>query len=186
MTDIFQGQRVRLRAIEAANWEFFYHWNFETEDARLLYEIPFPQTRDRVRAWADEQARKEAKQEIFNFQIERLDGELVGTISTHHCDPRCGTFMYGVAVRSDYRRQGYAREAVGLVLRYYFQERRYQKVNVEVFSFNEPSMRLHERLGFTLEGRLRRMIYTRGQFFDLLNYGLTREEFEASEWQPGG
>ena len=38
-------------------------------------------------------------------------------------------------------------------------------------------MRLHERLGFTLEGRLRRMIYSNGQHHDLLYYGITAEEF---------
>ena len=41
------------------------------------------------------------------------------------------------------------------------------------------SIRLHEKLGFQLEGRLRRMIYTNGQFFDELLFGLTAEEFAA-------
>jgi RimJ/RimL family protein N-acetyltransferase len=180
MTNIFQGDLVRLRAIESANWEVFYQWDMDTDDARLLYEIPFPTLRDRVQAWAETQAKSEAKQDNFDFQVERLDGEVVGTISTHHCNPRCGTFMYGLAVLPPHRRKGYASEAVRLILRYYFEERRYQKVNAEVFNFNEPSKRLHERLGFVLEGRLRRMIYTQGQFHDVLIYGLTKEEFEAS------
>ena len=62
---------------------------------------------------------------------------------------------------------------------------RYQKVNAEVYAFNEPSMRLHERMGFTLEGRLRRMIYTGGEYHDALFYGMTREEFESSAWGRG-
>jgi len=45
-------------------------------------------------------------------------------------------------------------------------------------------MALHERLGFTLEGRLRRMIYTEGTFHDKLIYGLTQEEFAAATWKP--
>jgi RimJ/RimL family protein N-acetyltransferase len=89
--------------------------------------------------------------------------------------------MYGIAVLPQHQRKGYASEAIRLVLRYYFGERRYQKCTVEVFSFNEPSQRLHEALGFTLEGRLRRMIYTNGVFYDALLYGITREEFEAQQ-----
>jgi RimJ/RimL family protein N-acetyltransferase len=64
-----------------------------------------------------------------------------------------------------------------LVLRYYFQELRYQKVTVRVYSFNDASIRLHEKLGFQLEGRLRRTVYTNGEYFDELIYGLTVEEF---------
>ena len=86
--------------------------------------------------------------------------------------------MYGVAVHPDHRRKGYASEAVRLVLRYYFHERRYQKVNASVYSFNQPSIQFHERFGFVLEGRLRRMIYSSGEYHDELIFGMTREEFE--------
>jgi RimJ/RimL family protein N-acetyltransferase len=32
-------------------------------------------------------------------------------------------------------------------------------------------------VGFQLEGRIRRMVYMRGQYFDELYFGMTREEF---------
>ena len=64
-----------------------------------------------------------------------------------------------------------------MVLRYYFRELRYQKATVNVFSFNEASARLHESLGFQLEGRLRRTVFTDGELFDELIYGITVEEF---------
>jgi RimJ/RimL family protein N-acetyltransferase len=38
-------------------------------------------------------------------------------------------------------------------------------------------MRLHESLGFQVEGRLRRMVYTDGGFHDEVVYGMTVEEF---------
>jgi RimJ/RimL family protein N-acetyltransferase len=116
------------------------------------------------------------------FQIEQLDSELVGNINVHTVNRRCGTFMYGLSIRPTLRRQGYGSEAIGLVLRFYFHERRYQKVNAEVYGFNEASIRMHEKLGFVLEGRLRRMQYSGGQYHDSLIYGMTREEFDAREW----
>jgi UDP-N-acetylglucosamine:LPS N-acetylglucosamine transferase len=56
---------------------------------------------------------------------------------------------------------------------------RYQKVNADVYSFNKTSAHLQERLGFTLEGCVRRMVYTQGKHYDLLVFGLTAEEFAA-------
>ncbi|HEX2905466.1 MAG TPA: GNAT family protein [Phototrophicaceae bacterium] len=182
MSNIFQGRRVRLRAVETADWEIWYNAEPNTDDGRLAYEIPFPASAEQVRANVENLAKSGAPGDEFRFMIERLDGEYVGTLNTHTLNPRCGTFMYGIGIIPQYRQQGFASEAVRLVLRYYFWERRYQKVNAEVYSFNAASMRLHERLGFTLEGRLRRMIFTGGQYYDALIYGQTREEFEASGW----
>jgi RimJ/RimL family protein N-acetyltransferase len=118
--------------------------------------------------------------DAFRFVIVDSSGDVIGDLTTHHCDPRTGAFSYGITIRREQRRKGYATEAIALVLRYYFQELRYQKVTVHVFSFNEASARLHERLGFQLEGRIRRTIFTRGAYFDELIYGLTVEEFAAA------
>lgn len=184
MNNIFVGRSVRLRAVEIEDWQGAYEANREsTEGGRLTDEIWFPMSRLQAHIWAEEQARNGARGDMFRFMIERLDGAEVGNITTHTVNPRAGTFMYGLGIRSEHRRSGFASEAIRLVLRYYFWERRYQKVNAEVYSFNTPSIRLHERLGFVLEGRLRRVIYTGGQFYDALIFGMTREEFESSGWE---
>jgi RimJ/RimL family protein N-acetyltransferase len=87
--------------------------------------------------------------------------------------------MYGLVIAAAHQRRGYAREAVQLVLRYYFEELNYQKVTVDVYDYNEVSRRFHESLGFTLEGRIRRTLYTDGKHHDELVYGLLREEFKS-------
>lgn len=178
MPNVFQGNRVRLRAIEPSDWEFFVPNELDTDSGRLTDEIWFPSSHDSIRAWAEKQA-KRPEGEAFRFAIETLDGAFAGTINTDSVNPRCGTFMYGLAIPPEQRRKGYASDAIRVVLRYYFHERRYQKVNAEVYSFNIPSQHLHGSLGFTLEGRLRRMIYSGGSFHDALIYGMTREEFDG-------
>lgn len=180
MTSIFQGKLVRLRAVEPGDWETHWRWDMDTEVARMSYEIPFPQTAARTQAWAEEEAKRGAQNDVFRFQMETLGGELAGTINTFDCNLRNGTFWYGLGVLPMHQRKGIASEAVRLVLRYYFEERRYQKCSVYVYDFNAPSQRLHESLGFTQEGRLRRMIYSGGEHHDVLVYGITKEEFAAS------
>ncbi len=178
--NLFTGQHVRLRAVEPSDWEAFDEWNDDTQAAREAYFIPFPRGRDAQQRWTAERALDVPKDDAFRFIIARIeDNAPVGTLNTHTCDARNGTFMYGLAIGSRHRRKGYAAEAIRLVLRYYFEELRYQKVTVEVYAFNEASIRLHERQGFTLEGRLRRMVYTGGSYHDVLLFGLTAEEFAA-------
>src|SRR5690606_510726 len=183
MPNIFQGKLVRLRAIEPSDWEILYEWDqTDSDGARMSYEISFPVPREEAKARTERESKYTAESDVFRFQIERLDRELVGNIGVHTLNRRCGTFMYGLYIAPTHRQQGYASEAIALLLRFYFHERRYQKVNTEVYSFNEPSIRLHERLGFVLVGRMRRMQYSGGQFHDTLIYGMTREEYDARDW----
>ena len=181
MDNLFKGQRVRLRAVEVEDWEYFYRMDDQTtEYGRLTDEVWFPSSKESAKAWTEVQAKAKSDQDEFRFQIETVEGGLlVGTMNTHTTNPRVGTFMYGIAIGAEHQGKGYGSEAVRLLLRYFFNERRYQKVNAEVYSFKTPSIRFHERLGFTLEGRLRRMVYSGGQYHDALIYGMTREEFEA-------
>jgi len=106
-----------------------------------------------------------------------LDGELVGSINSTDCNPQSGTFSYGISIFAEHRRSGYALDAVRILLRYYFEERRYHRAGATVYGFNEPSIALQEQLGFQLEGRQREMIFTKGKRHDVLLFGLTADEF---------
>ena len=115
--------------------------------------------------------------ETFRFMIEDLEGNTVGSINAHDVDARMGTFSYGLGIYEPYRRRGYAREAILLLLRFYFLELRMHKCNTAAYSFNEASIGLHRSLGFVEEGRLRESVYTKGRYFDDVCFGTTREEF---------
>jgi RimJ/RimL family protein N-acetyltransferase len=175
--NIWEGSKVRLRAIEEADWERHFEWDQDSDMARLSYMVFHPRSCEATRRATQETSLKQPENDEYAFAVETLAGEHVGGASTHHCDLRSGTFSYGLAIQSTQRRQGYASDAIYLILRYMFEERRYQKVNVNVYAFNEASIRLHDKMGFQLEGRLRRTIYTEGEFHDMLYYGMTAEEF---------
>jgi len=175
----WQGQKVRLRGIEPEDWQYYILWDQDTEAARSLYFVPPPQSVEACRKMTAERSLKRGENEVFDWMIDNLKGETVGSINTHSVERRYGTFSYGVFIQQEYRGQGYADEAVRMLLRYYFDELGYQKCTVGVYEFNMGSVRLHEKLGFQLEGRIRRMIYTKGIYHDELRYGITADEFRA-------
>jgi RimJ/RimL family protein N-acetyltransferase len=175
---IWCGERVRLRALEVRDGETYQAWNFDDEMTRNLWHIPFPQSPEAGRRWIEGAVAAQPDGDNVRFAIESLaTGEVVGDVTMHDCDRRFGTFSFGVGVKSGERRRGYAAEAIAIVLRYFFEELRYQKAFVGVYSFNEASLGLFAHLGFVQEGRQRRMVYTRGHYFDLVLLGMTAEEF---------
>lgn len=178
--NFWQGKHVRLRGVEPSDATTFFEWNLDSEMARNLDFVWPPVSQAQVSTWVEEVSQKKMEDGMFTWVIEDASGTAVGSISTHHCNPRNGTFSYGVNVARQHQRQGYAAEAIALVLRYYFEELRYQKVTVQVNSFNEASAALHEKLGFLREGTLRRMVYSGGAYYDAHWYGMTKEEWEQS------
>ncbi|MFJ3779383.1 GNAT family N-acetyltransferase [Streptomyces sp. NPDC090075] len=76
-------------------------------------------------------------------------------MACHDADPNMGWFECGVTMGVDHRRKGYAAEAVGMLLRFMFAERRYHRCEARILAHNTASLALHRRLGFAEEGRLR-------------------------------
>lgn len=178
-TNYWQGARVRLRAIEPDDGATFARWNLDSERGRRLDFVWPPTSEAATRAWAEAESQRRLEGDTYRWIIETLDGEPVGAIDTHSCSPRHGTFSYGIDIAREHQRRGYAREAIRLVLRWYFEELRYQKVTVSIHADNPASTALHEALGFTREGTLRRMQFSGGRYLDIHWYGLTAEEFAA-------
>lgn len=179
VTSVWRGERMCLRAMEPEDWAAFFANNEDSEGARRSWFIPFPRSAAGQRRWAEEIALKTAENDAFRWVITDHENTVVGTINTHSCDRRVGSFSYGIGVFRQFGRRGYASEAITLVLRYFFAELRYQKCTVEAYDYNEPSIRLHERLGFQHEGRIRRVVFTHGRHCDAIMLGITAEEFAA-------
>src|SRR5690348_5645049 len=120
------GERVTLRAFRADDWELFWRWGQDDAWSNADDDAPFPESQERAQAWAAREAPKEDHAgDERRFMIE-ADGVAVGTIDTNRCERVAGVFCYGVAIAREHRGKGYAAEAITLVLRFYFEERRYQ------------------------------------------------------------
>ena len=170
---------MRLRPFCGDDIEVAWLWSMDSGRARDLEHVWPPASREQVAQWVAGKTRQSFENGDVDLVIETAAGVQVGAISTHRCDLRTGTFSYAIDIAHGHRRRGYATEAIRLLLGFYFNECRYQKVTVSLHAENLASVALHERLGFVLEGRLRRMVYTGGRFQDELWFGQTAEEFLA-------
>lgn len=175
--NFWRGEKIRLRAIEQADLGAIMDSAEEPDSwvERADDFIYLPSWQEKARDTLAAERNRTA--DSFFWLIENRAGETVGNIATFDCDRRVGTFKYSVIIKRPHWRKGYSSEAITLVLQYYFYELRYQKVTALIYAFNQPSIKMHEKLGFTLEGRLRREVFTGGRFYDEFYYGMLVEEF---------
>lgn len=182
----WQGDRVRLRPWMPDDWEVIYQESFDSPSRQVLQlGTELPKSPDEIKQTIAKYGGCKDVDGVILFTIESLSGEVVGGLSLHSRSEKNGTFGFGVVVYRAHRNRGYAEDAVRILLQYCFHERRYQKCNSAYVGGNEPSRRLHEKLGFIEEGRRRRSLYLNGRFCDDILVGLTREEFDALDQTPG-
>jgi len=179
------GERVRLRGLTEKDAESAFANALDSPGRQALQlGIELPTSVEALRAELAKRANCKDVNGVIVFAIETLDGRKVGGISLHSPSLKNGTFGFGVNVDRQHRGNGYASEAVRILLRYCFHERRFQKCNSACIETNDASIALHRKLGFVEEGRRRRQYYLGGRFCDDILFGLTREEFDAT-LEPG-
>ncbi|MNO42316.1 putative ribosomal N-acetyltransferase YdaF [compost metagenome] len=172
----WKDEKIRLRAIQEGDWEGYYINRFDTPARRLLQcAVELPPTVTEAKKFAETYA--EFSSNRLMFTIEDLHGENVGGVNLNSIDEKNGTFSIGVQVDKDHRGKGYGTRAITILLKYAFYERRLHKFNECALEGNEGSIAMLKKVGCVQEGVRRKVIYTNGRYYDLILFGLTKDEF---------
>src|SRR5690606_2686356 len=115
---------------------------------------------------------------VFSFHIRTLaDDRLIGTTELElNWANQVAWLAIGIG-DSAYWGKSYGRDALHLIIRYAFDELGVYRINLNVISYNTRAIRLYEKTGFVYEGRQRQAVCRQGQRYDLVFYGLLRDEY---------
>lgn len=178
----WQGEKIRLRPMRAEDAEQSFVSSLDSQARQFLQlGIELPTSTELQKSFLEKYVGCQDTGGEIMFTIETLEGTHVGGISLHGRDEKNGVFSFGIVVGREHRGKGYAEEALGILLKYGFWERRYQKCTSGCAHTNDASIGLHRKVGFVEEGRRRRQMFFNGQYHDEVLFGMTREEFDAAE-----
>ena len=104
----------------------------------------------------------------------------IGTIALVAPDPQRThhrNTSVAVSIAHPYQGKGYGTEAILWALEWAFQHANMHRVGIGAFAYNEGAVRLYQRLGFVLEGRLRQTTWYDGKYHDSIELGMIRDEW---------
>jgi RimJ/RimL family protein N-acetyltransferase len=175
----WQTKKVRLRPLRISDAKRKWQEWFDTEARRFLeYQLDLPPVNleEYTRQFEDICEFKDTSR-FYGFAIDNLSDEFVGWINLFKGDSKHGNFSFGISIFREYQRQGFAEDAIRLILRYGFNELHRHRCNSECLANNIASIRLHQKIGFREEGRKRETIFMDGAYHDIVLFGLLEEEF---------
>jgi len=173
-----EGSLVRLRAFEPADFSGLNALINEPGVSQGL-GLAMPQPVEGFKAFVDA-ATKEPKSVIF--VIERLeDREPVGGCSLFDIETPARTSTLGIWLGQPYWDSGLGTDAVRTLCRFGFRHMNLQRIELNVFETNPRARRAYEKVGFVLEGTLRRAEFVRGKHVDSFVMGLLAEELVEEE-----
>ena len=123
---------------------------------------------------------KKAEKDPVNqhYAITNENDEYLGTISLKNINENDGNAEYAVALRSSVSGKGLGYKATMAVLDIAFNEMKLNRVYLNVWPENERAIALYIKCGFKLEGEFREHVYVRGEYKNLMWYGILRDEYE--------
>jgi len=145
--------------------------------SRTFGVVSYPYTKENASKWIDKDFKEieKEKRENYRFAIElKSESKLVGEIGINHIDyfNRGASMSYWL--NEKYWNQGIAPEAMNLAIDFAFNKLKLRRLYLFVYDSNTNSNGLAKKLGFKLEGTLRKSHKSKatGEIFNSNCYGL--------------
>lgn len=119
-----------------------------------------------------ERMSRDRNQVMFKIVNDKI---LVGACGLHYISWTNRSAEFGIYIGKCFQGKGLAKEAMGRLLSYGFNELNLNRIWGEVYS-NNPALRFYKNFGFEIEGRLRETYYYH-EWYDSYIISMLRKEY---------
>lgn len=181
-TQLFEGRDIRFGPIDhEKDPEIESKWTHDSDFMRLYDIEPARPMSPAMLKKKYEKLEKEIEESknIFYFAIRaREDDRLIGKAVINHIEWSNGNGWIELGIGSaEDRRKGYGTQAAQMLLRFAFAELNLFRVTARVPEYNKAGIALLRKFGFTEEVRRRQALDRDGRRWDLLVFGLLKDEW---------
>lgn len=158
------GSRVRLRRFKEEELQQILLWYIDRELNRMAGFAYNEPTLDKLRSNMLSSFGKDP----MNLVIEELEtGKAIGTIQLYDINRFDGNCMLGIRIgEKDRQGKGLGPEAIKLLVDYAFDTLKLKRVSLKVYEYNENAKKCYEKIGFEIEGRLRKSAKVEDTYYD--------------------
>ena len=174
---MLKGEKVVLRPMQPDDIARQHEFNQDLELYGLMGEAPRVSPLERAQAFCESCAKPDDN--LAPFAIE-ADGKYIGHCALRNLHNRYGNLDLTVMIGDRaYWGRGYGRDAIRLLLKYGFHYLGARRIVLTTHAKNERAQRCFRACGFVEDGRPRQVVWIEGEYIDLVDMSLLREEWQA-------
>ncbi|MDW0113460.1 GNAT family protein [Sporosarcina saromensis] len=178
MVGMLKSKRVLLREMEEEDWVDVHH--YASQEKVCQYQPWGPNTEQDSKDFVMQVLRDATKdsRERFVFAILlRENGKMIGAGEITKQDHTNRVGEIGYIIHPAYWGSGYATETANALLTFGFRQLKFHRIFATCDPRNIGSSRVLEKVGMTLEGRLREVLLLRDGWRDSLLYSVLEQEW---------
>ena len=176
---------IYLRPGERDDVPRFVRWYSDLRTTRTLLMIS-PLGEALEERWFDGMIAAHGTDRFFFVICRRADDRPVGSIDLHEVNRRNGSASLGIAIgEEDDRGRGYGTDALIALVAFGFDQLRLERIELDVYDFNDRAHAVYERVGFVHEGTMRHALFRDGAFHDVHRMAVLRDEWAGRRASPG-
>ena len=168
--------RVYLRALEPDDYKSSIKWRKDDEIWGMVGSPKYFVSEAYEKKWVEDI--------IFNSRdiklavCEKDTNKYIGNVYATDIDMISRSCTTGVLIGDhDYWNHGYATEAYKLLLDYIFNERNLNRAQAFVLEDNIASLKMHQKVGYKIEGTLRQSVYKNGKYQNQILLSFLKEDY---------
>ena len=164
MLKLLKNNILQLRAVEPEDLEVLYKWENDT-DVWIYGSAISPYSKYILRQYITDAQTDifESKQLRFMIDLHK-ENRTIGTIDIYDFDAlnsRCGV---GIYIDSEFRRRGFAKQALILLQNYAFNFLKINQLYAHIPESNKASIDLFKNSGFSISGTLKEWIFSDNKY----------------------
>jgi RimJ/RimL family protein N-acetyltransferase len=164
---------VKLRALRDGDSPRLYEWIID-RSLRTMNAPYRPISEAQHRAWFNGICQR---QDVAIFMIDEVaTGSTIGTCQLRNIDNVSRSAELQIRIGdAQHHNKGLGTAAVARLVQFGFEDLNLRRISLQVFMHNGRAIRVYEKSGFVVEGRLREAAYVSGQWLDIVCMGILRE-----------
>jgi RimJ/RimL family protein N-acetyltransferase len=175
---VLKGEHINIRGFRLSDIESIVEYANDEQVSKFLPIMPYPYTIKDAKYWVNLSRREARTDKSCNFGIELSDSKkVIGGITLKNLNMTDLNAEVGYCIGRRFWKKGYSTEALGLILKFAFNDLKLRRVYAVVHEKNIGSVKLLEKAGFTREGIWRKASRIGNRWYDVYAYGILKSEF---------
>ncbi|HHV65511.1 MAG TPA: GNAT family N-acetyltransferase [Peptococcaceae bacterium] len=171
---MLSGKLTSIRPLEEQDLDFLYKWYNDYDFGYWVcgnWPLATFMRRD-----AFEQ--KFFEEDEHRYAILNAQNKVIGSIGFDQVNipARSARIFIGIGAK-DCWGKGYGSEALTLFINYLFRQWNFRRLTAETWVKNTRAIACYQKVGFTIEGKLREAYYIEGNYYDAIILGLLKRDF---------